>query len=133
MLPVAAGGGGGVGVGPLLVRHQVRGGLVPGHQRPPVRPAKVDVEREDGERGLVDVSRLVLIQLVVQGLYVDVSESIHSTESNGLITQRQPLGRDKPPGNAQEALDPARRVISVISLGAKIRNGGPQKPVPRLV
>jgi hypothetical protein len=28
---------------------------------------------------------------------------------------------------------PARTVSSVISLGAKIRNGGPQKPVPRLV
>ena len=33
------------------------------------------------------------------------------------------------PGGPQAA----RRVSSVISLGAKIRNGGPQKPVPRLV
>jgi hypothetical protein len=33
------------------------------------------------------------------------------------------------PGGPQAA----RTVSSVISLGAKIRNGGPQKPVPRLV
>ncbi len=37
-----------------------------------------------------------------------------------------------PAGGRQVAV-PARRVIRVISLGAKIRSGGPQKPVPRLV
>jgi hypothetical protein len=37
------------------------------------------------------------------------------------------------PGLRRHRLPAARSVRSVISLGAKTRNGGPQKPVPRLV
>ncbi len=49
----------------------------------------------------------------------------------GIALTRSPIGA--PGEHDLPAYFSVCRVSRVISLGAKIRNGGPQKPVPRLV
>lgn len=50
-----------------------------------------------------------------------------------LAVKSVPSAVVSPERSAAEGPPPERRVSSVISLGAKTRKGGPQKPAPRLV
>src|SRR5262249_55086492 len=118
-----------------LAGHEVRCRLVTGGQRSPVRAAQIDVERADVQRAVVGVGPFPVAQALPERDNVDVSQCVPRTDGSRTVTNRQPAAapgsRTMPPEGPQAAAD--RSVMSVISLGAKIRNGGPQKPVPRLV